>query len=113
MSTSKATVDRVLTQLAPLQVRARAMFGEYGLYCDEKFVVVICDDRCFLKETAVIGASDVKFSMRPPYPGAKAWPVVSERLLLDRTKLRTLVQATADALPASERSPLAKRTAKK
>jgi TfoX/Sxy family transcriptional regulator of competence genes len=31
MATEKATVDFILDQLAPLPVRARAMFGEYGL----------------------------------------------------------------------------------
>jgi TfoX/Sxy family transcriptional regulator of competence genes len=32
MSTSKETVAEILDALAPLNVRARAMFGEYGLY---------------------------------------------------------------------------------
>ena len=42
MSTSKKTVASILEQLEPLDVRARAMFGEYGLYCDEKIVGLIC-----------------------------------------------------------------------
>ncbi len=38
MATSKDTVAYVLEQLEPLDVRARAMFGEYGFYCDNKIV---------------------------------------------------------------------------
>ena len=53
MSTSKETVARILEQLEPLDVRARAMFGEYGLYCDEKIVGLICGDVLFVKPTEV------------------------------------------------------------
>ena len=28
-------------------IRARPMFGEYGLYCDGMFFAVICDDQLF------------------------------------------------------------------
>lgn len=35
MSTNKETIAGILGDLAPLAVRARAMFGEYGIYCDE------------------------------------------------------------------------------
>lgn len=31
MATEQATVDWILDQLAPLPVRARKMFGEYGV----------------------------------------------------------------------------------
>ena len=56
MSTSKETVAFILDQLAPLPVRAKAMFGEYGLYCDEKIVALICDETLFVKPTAIAGA---------------------------------------------------------
>ena len=38
-------MDFILEQLAPLPVRARAMFDEHGLYCDEKVVALICVDQ--------------------------------------------------------------------
>lgn len=38
MATRKGTSEFVLDQLDPLNVRVRAMFGEYALYCDEKTV---------------------------------------------------------------------------
>src|SRR5215218_3576135 len=71
MATEKATVDFILDQLAPLPVRARAMFGEYGLYCDEKFVALICDDTLFVKPTTISDQFFTDADLAPPYPGAK------------------------------------------
>ena len=28
-------------------IRSRKMFGEYGLYCDDVFFAVVCDDQLF------------------------------------------------------------------
>ena len=96
MATSKETVAYVLEQLEPLNVRARAMFGEYGMYCDDKIVALICDDTVFIKPTkATDGMSEA-----PPYPGAKDSRVAEAALIADSERFRTIVQATADALPA-------------
>jgi TfoX/Sxy family transcriptional regulator of competence genes len=99
MATEKATVDFILDQLAPLPVRARAMFGEYGVYCDEKFVALICDDTLFVKPTAI---SDQFFSdadLAPPYRGAKDHYAVPVALLEDRQQLQTVIAGTAELLP--------------
>ena len=96
MATSKDTVAYVLEQLEPLPVRARAMFGEYGFYCDEKIVGLICDDTVFVKPTP---ASD-GMPEAPPYPGAKNSRVADAALIADSARFRALIQATADALPA-------------
>ena len=66
MATEKATVDFILDQLAPLPVRARAMFGEYGLYCYEKFVALICDDTLFVKPTAISDRFFSEADLAPP-----------------------------------------------
>jgi DNA transformation protein and related proteins len=96
MATSKDTVAYVLEQLEPLDVRARPMFGEYGFYCDDKIVGLICDDIVFIKPTA---ASD-GMPEAPPYPGAKEYRVADDAVLADSDGFRALIQATADALPA-------------
>ena len=44
MVTSKQTIADLLAQLEPLDVRARAMFGEYALYLGEKVVALKADD---------------------------------------------------------------------
>ena len=111
MSSSATTVDHLLGLLSPLNVRARAMFGGHVLYCDEKVVVLICDDRYFLKPTAAVEVAGVTLEPCPPYPGAKDSLIMDDRLLSDRTRLRSLVQATADTLPVPK--PRRKRAAKR
>ncbi|EQN61083.1 hypothetical protein HMPREF0866_00644 [Ruminococcaceae bacterium D16] len=45
-------VDYVAEQLREAgAIRSRKMFGEYGLYCDDVFFAVICDDQFFIKVT--------------------------------------------------------------
>jgi hypothetical protein len=96
MSTSKDTIAYILEQLEPLPVRARAMFGEYGLYCEEKVIGFVCDDTIFLKQNAATAGLE----LGPAYPGSKDYAIVSADLLEDAAALRAMVQASADALPA-------------
>ena len=103
MATTKATVEHVLDQLAPLPVRAHAMFGEYGLYCDEKFVALICDDTLFVKPTAIAAEYFAEDEMGPPYPGAKDHYVVSEERLDDSDWLQAVIARTSDALPVAKK----------
>jgi len=101
MATSKDTVAYVLEQLEPLNVRARAMFGEYGFYCDDKIVGLLCDDTVFIKPTP---ASD-GLNEGPPYPGAKDYRIADGDVIEDSERFRALIQATADALPAPKPKP--------
>lgn len=96
MSTSKDTISYILEQLEPLPTRARAMFGEYGLYCDEKVVGFVCDDTIFLKQSP----ASAGLELGPAYPGSKDYAIVSADLLEDAPALRDLVQETAQSLPA-------------
>ncbi|MCJ0903746.1 TfoX/Sxy family protein [Rhodococcus sp. ARC_M6] len=99
MSSSKDTVAWILEQLEPLDVRARAMFGEYGLYCDEKIVGLICGDLLFVKPTKVSGEFVSMAELAPPYPGAKDYYRVPREGLDDVEELQAFIQRTADALP--------------
>jgi TfoX/Sxy family transcriptional regulator of competence genes len=109
MATEKATVEFILDQLAPLPVRARAMFGEYGLYCDEKFVALICDDTLFVKPTAISDQFFTDDDLAPPYPGAKDHYAVPAAVLEDSERLREVIAGTAELLPLSKMKP-AKKT---
>lgn len=110
MGTSRETVAYVRGQPEPLDVRARAMFGEYGLYCDEKIVTLICDDTVHLTPTDVAADRLGPEFLAPPYPGAKEYyPIPTERLD-DVAWLHALVQTSADMLPAPKpRTPAARK----
>lgn len=81
-------------------VRARMMFGEYALYCDEKVVGLICDDQLFVKKTEQ-GEKLIqgRYEEAPAYPGAKLSMLVGEDVLEDRELLSGLIRQTADSLP--------------
>ena len=70
MSTHKEIIADMLDALAPLPVRARAMFGEYCVYCDEMMVALVCDDRFYLKPTAAVESLDVELE---PCPQSWRW----------------------------------------
>jgi TfoX/Sxy family transcriptional regulator of competence genes len=108
MATEKATVDFILDQLAPLPVRARSMFGEYGLYYDEKFVALICDDTLFVKPTTISDQFFTDADLAPPYPGAKDHYAAPAALLEDGDRLQEVIARTAELLPLPK-----KKTAKK
>lgn len=99
MSTDPQTVAFIEDQLAGLSVRTLRMFGEYGLYCDEKVVGLICDDSLFLKPSSADPALFARTEPAPPYAGAKVYHRVPGDALEDRDWLGAAVQATADALP--------------
>jgi DNA transformation protein len=96
MNTSKETIAYLLEQLEPLDVRAKAMFGEYAIYVNEKITALVCDDTVFLKPTPA--TADLEEG--PPYPGAKNQRIVPSSVIEDADVFRALVAATADALPA-------------
>lgn len=103
MATKKATVDYVLDQLAPLPVRARAMFGEYGVYCDEKMVALICDDTLFVKPTTISDQFFTAADLAPPYPGAKDHYAVSEDHLDDSAWLQEVIARTTELVPVPKK----------
>lgn len=53
MPRSREFVEFVLEQMAPFgDVRARAMFGGYGVYRDGRIFAIIVDDRLYFKTNA-------------------------------------------------------------
>jgi TfoX/Sxy family transcriptional regulator of competence genes len=75
----------------------KRMFGEFGLYCDAKFIGVICDNQFFLKETERGRALLTEPHEAPPYPGAKPHFLIGS--LEDKANLSILIKETCDALP--------------
>lgn len=100
MTTQQTTIDFILEQLSSLpNVRARKMFGDYALYCDEKVVGLVCEDELFIKITEEGRSFNVEdYEEGLPYTGAKPYMHISEKLD-DRDWLAQLVSLTARVLP--------------
>lgn len=99
MPNDRAFVDYVIEQLAlGPRLSQRRLFGEMALYVDEKVVLFLCDDSVYLKPTAAAAQLAPGLPQRPPYPGAKDYPVLDE-LLDDGERLRALVLASVALLP--------------
>ncbi len=86
-------------------VSAKKMFGEYGIYCDEKLVALVCDDRFFVKISAAGKELLGEPEQASPYPGAKPWFLVSGDLWDEHALLSDLVKKTADQLPLKIKKP--------
>lgn len=101
MATSQSTVDYILDQLSDAgDVSARKMFGEFGLYCDGKFVASVCDDTLFIKPTKQGHAFAPDQEMGPPYDGAKDQFKISGDQLEDADWVSELLRITTASLPA-------------
>ena len=111
MATAPRTVEFMLDQMAGAgAVSARAMFGEYGVYCDGRIVALICNDQLYVKPTAAgrsfIGSPDEQ----PPYRGAKPSFLISADGLEDADWLAELIRRTTAELPLSRpKVPKAKK----
>jgi len=104
MATSQSTIDFLLDQISGAGVvRARKMFGEYALYCDEKVVALVCDDTFFLKPTTAGKSFLGNVEEAPPYPGAKMYYLIEEEHWEDREWFTELITKTAEELPAPKR----------
>lgn len=104
MATDRSIVDFILEQIATSgKVRAKMMFGEYAIYCDEKVVALICDDQLFLKPTKAGQAFIGKTHEAPPYPGAKPYFLISGDRWDDSEWLTHLIKISATELPVPKK----------
>ena len=110
MATTKEFTEEVLDALGARDVRVRPMFGEYGIYCDNIFLGVLCNNTLFVKITEPGEAAAGKIDRGAPYPDAKPHFVIPSQRLGDSEWLYELVRVTVDALPAPK--PRAKRAGK-
>ncbi|MDB5100407.1 MAG: tfoX [Cyanobacteria bacterium RYN_339] len=100
MSSKPAFVAHVAAQMEGAgELVRKAMFGEYGIYCDGKLIVLVCDDHAYLKPTPEGRALIPDAPEASPYPGAKPC-LVLDGVLGDPDLMRELAAATSRALPA-------------
>ncbi len=100
MATKESTAQFLEEQVSGAgAVRIRKMFGEYALYCDDKVVALICDDRLYLKPTVPGKEFGGEFEEGNAYPGSSMFWIVDEDRWDNREWMSELVRITADALP--------------
>lgn len=116
-----ATDFEFIEQLADLirlgsRLTSKKMFGEYALYVDGKVVAFACDNSVFVKPSAAALELAAELPQRPPYPGAKLYPVADE-LLDEPERLQHLLLETARLMPEPKpkapKAPKAPRATKK
>jgi len=93
-------------------ISLRKMFGEFAIYCNGKVIALVCDNRLFVKPTAGGRALIEDLVEAPPYPGAKPYFLIADRLD-DRPWLCGLMCATAAELPAPKPKKRKATTAKR
>ena len=99
MATDRDFIAYVTEQVAlGDRLTHKKMFGEYALYVDGKVVAFACDNSLFMKPSAAAATLAPGLPQRPPYPGAKDYPVADE-LLDDSDALRRLFVETAALMP--------------
>ena len=102
MATSKDYLEYILECLSETPgVSHRAMMGEYVIYCMDKVVGGIYDNRFLIKPTASAKRLLPDAPYELPYDGAKEMLLVTE--LDDKAFLKELVCAVADELPAAKK----------
>ena len=100
MAPQPTTVDFLVEQMGSAgTVTARKMFGEYALYCDDRLVALVCEDKLFIKPTTAGKAFIGQVTEAPPYKGAKPYFFVSGEQWDDRDWLSHLVKVSAAELP--------------
>lgn len=112
MASRAEIVEYIAAQISSAGViRYLKMFGEYGIYCDEKMIALVADDQMFVKPTAggreYIGEPEEA----PPYPGAKLWFLIPEDNWDDAVWLTELIRiTTAETLLPKPKKPKQDKT---
>lgn len=97
MATSPELISYLCDQLAGLgDIRARKMFGDYLIYCNDKPVLIVCDDRPMVKMLPILEPLLGNHPTQPPYEGAKPHYVLDPD---DREKLREAVRLAEEVTP--------------
>jgi len=112
MASDQNFVDFVLDQIENAgEITAKKMFGEYGVYSDEKIFALICDNKLFIKPTST-GREFIQHVVEaPPYTGAKPSFLIEDKIE-DREWLSELVRITVKELPEPKPKKKKKKTFK-
>lgn len=94
MASSKEYLEYVLEQLSGVEgLRCRPMMGEYLIYCRNKVVGGVYDDRLLIKATKSARALLPDAPRELPYPGGKQMLLVTE--MENKSLLQELLEAVS------------------
>ncbi|EPY2273007.1 TfoX/Sxy family protein [Clostridium sporogenes] len=98
MASNIEFVEYVCDQISDAgNITYKKMFGDYGVYCNEKIIGLICDNQFFLKITKAGRELLHEVIEAPAYKGAKLSFLIE--FLDDREYLSKIVFATYKELP--------------
>jgi len=99
MGSKQGTVDYIIGQIANAgNVYYKKMFGEYGIFLDDKMIALVCDDQLFVKITEAGRAFLPDAEEGQPYPGAKPCFLIPEDQWDDFEWMTELILITAPEL---------------
>ena len=99
MASEQKFVDFIMGQIDfSAHITNKKMFGEYGLYFDNKLFGLVCDNKLFIKPTPSGRAFINEVVEASPYSGAKPSFLIEEKLD-DKQWLRKLIEITVNELP--------------
>lgn len=95
MASTKEYLEYVLEQLSEVDgLRYRPMMGEYLIYCRNRLVGGVYDDRLLVKPTKSALALLPDAPREEPYPGGRPMLLVTE--MENKRLLQELLEAIAD-----------------
>ena len=98
MSSTLDYVDYVCDQMRGAgEISYKKMFGEYGVYCNDKFIGVICDNQLYIKNTEAGALLYPGCEEAPPYEGAKPHFLIDK--VDDYDLMSRFIAATYQELP--------------
>ncbi|EKD88573.1 MAG: hypothetical protein ACD_34C00459G0002 [uncultured bacterium] len=80
------------------EIRYRKMFGEYAIYCNEKVVALVCDNKLYVKPTDAGKEYIGNVDEAPPYQGAKLYFFIEDQFE-NKEWLCDLIRITENELP--------------
>lgn len=99
MASDREFLDYIVDQIDNAGIITyKFMFGEYGIYSNNKLFALICENKLYIKPTEA-GRIFIKNVVEaPPYPGAKLSFLIEDKID-DREWISNLVRITVKELP--------------
>ena len=107
MATKPDIAEYLVSQMQAVgDVYAKKMFGEYGVYLEDKMFALVCDNQLFIKPTTAGRTYLEEVEEGQPYPGAKPWFLITEDNWDDADWLCEIVRATLpEVVPVKKKAP--------